>query len=797
MRPLIIYFIFLPFIGLTQNYNMELMSHVRFADDCADVWGYADTNGREYAFVGRVTGTSVFDVTDPKKPVELQFIPGVVNLWREIKTYKNRAYVVADKGADGVLIINMSQAPAKITWSFWHPTLKVDDKTLGISKTVSLDRAHDLLIDENGICFLHGSNVHQGLVMLDLNKNPDVPEYIGIFNPNYSHGGFVRRDTFWSADIIAGEFTVWDLKDKTKPKKIANQRTGNAFTHSIALSDDGAFAYTTDERANAYLEGYKVDNLSNITLTDRYRSRTTQIRNTIPHNIFNFNKFIIAAYYTDGFTVVDASDPNHLVEVGAYDTYPAGDGDFHGCWGVYPYLPSGNILASDIEFGLYIVKPTYKHASYLQGLVKDLISGIAIPDALIQWDIIPFNAVKSLNNGSFKTGGAYEGATSLTISKAGYEVKHLTLNLNTGLIIDTTVLLKPLKAFTLKTLVIDAISKQPLKNTNILLIRPEETISFTTGDNGSATVVAHEGTWQLYAGDWGHQYKKLDVLDIAGTQDLTIELQKGYEDNFLFNYGWTAQSTAVAGIWGRTEPLGTYIEDKAINPEYDLPDDYGDQCMITGNGTTAVTAGDVDGGYTRLISPAINLTSISKPFIHFAAWTARLNIFDTIPAGGSFKIFITSGSDTLLIDTLPGNLSAWTFYHFPIDKSTLKNQSNVSIIFEASEPVNIDARNAVEFGIDGFSITDGATTAVQTAENAISFKVFPTLMYDRLTIQSEPDALDRKIELIDQMGRKVYETTFCKNQASMTIQKDLISGIYFVKMTAKNGASDVKKVLKM
>ena len=151
MRPLIIYFIFLPFIGLTQNYNMKLISHVRFADDCADVWGYADTKGREYAFVGRVTGTSVFDVTDPKKPVELQFIPGVVNLWREIKTYKNRAYVVADKGADGVLIINMSQAPAKITWRFWHPKLKVDEKTLGISKIVSLDRDHDLLIDENGL----------------------------------------------------------------------------------------------------------------------------------------------------------------------------------------------------------------------------------------------------------------------------------------------------------------------------------------------------------------------------------------------------------------------------------------------------------------------------------------------------------------------------------------------------------------------------------------------------------------------------------------------------------------------
>ena len=38
-----------------------------------------------------------------------------------------------------------------------------------------------------------------------------------------------------------------------------------------------------------------------------------------------------------------------------YDTYPDPDGrQFRGAWGVYPFLPSGNILVSDMQYGLFV-----------------------------------------------------------------------------------------------------------------------------------------------------------------------------------------------------------------------------------------------------------------------------------------------------------------------------------------------------------------------------------------------------------------------------------------------------------
>jgi MYXO-CTERM domain-containing protein len=57
--------------------------------------------------------------------------------------------------------------------------------------------------------------------------------------------------------------------------------------------------------------------------------------------------------------VFDASNPDNLVEVAHFDNYltPASNSaGTDGTWGVYPFLPSGNILVSDIENGLFILR---------------------------------------------------------------------------------------------------------------------------------------------------------------------------------------------------------------------------------------------------------------------------------------------------------------------------------------------------------------------------------------------------------------------------------------------------------
>ena len=57
--------------------------------------------------------------------------------------------------------------------------------------------------------------------------------------------------------------------------------------------------------------------------------------------------------------VFDISDPSNPIQVCNYDTYsPASYNSYKGAWGVYPYLPSGNIIVSDMQSGLYILECT-------------------------------------------------------------------------------------------------------------------------------------------------------------------------------------------------------------------------------------------------------------------------------------------------------------------------------------------------------------------------------------------------------------------------------------------------------
>ncbi len=65
------------------------------------------------------------------------------------------------------------------------------------------------------------------------------------------------------------------------------------------------------------------------------------------------------SHYKRGLVIFDVSNPQALSEIGSFDTYlspSANSAGTDGAWGVYPFLPSGTILVSDIENGLFLLK---------------------------------------------------------------------------------------------------------------------------------------------------------------------------------------------------------------------------------------------------------------------------------------------------------------------------------------------------------------------------------------------------------------------------------------------------------
>ena len=65
------------------------------------------------------------------------------------------------------------------------------------------------------------------------------------------------------------------------------------------------------------------------------------------------------ASYKAGLREIDISqiESKQMNETGFFDTYPQGDGSgFSGAWSVFPFHESRNIVISDIQNGLFVVK---------------------------------------------------------------------------------------------------------------------------------------------------------------------------------------------------------------------------------------------------------------------------------------------------------------------------------------------------------------------------------------------------------------------------------------------------------
>jgi choice-of-anchor B domain-containing protein len=395
-----------------------------------DIWGYTDSLGKEYAVLGVRTGTAIYTLENPRDPRLVKFIPGAQSTWRDMKSFGTFIYVLADRGEDGILAINMAKAPMEITYEFHKPTIN----------TTTLNRCHNLYIDAKGFMYLSGCNINNGGVLIfDVASSPGTPKFVSGTNSRYSHDNFSRGDTLWSADVNIGEFSVLDVSVKTAPRLMATQPTSSRFTHNCWLSDDGKFLFTTDEKAFGTVDAYDVSKLSDIRFLDKFMPRNAQANRAIPHNTHYHKGFLVTSWYTEGVIITDAHRPQNLVETGSYDTYLQTKQGFEGCWGAFPYLPSGILLASDISTGLYVLMPDYKRAAYFEGTVVDAANGVPIFGARVS-----AGTMEEVTDffGAFKTGSPDSGSVKAIVSAPGFISDTFSVDLKPGQVFEKVIRLR-------------------------------------------------------------------------------------------------------------------------------------------------------------------------------------------------------------------------------------------------------------------------------------------------------------------------------------------------------------------
>lgn len=325
-----------------------------------DIWGYA-ANGHEYALMGITGGTSIIDVTDPANPVEVDVVPGPLAPpyeWRDIKTHLNYAYIISEGSGSGsgLQVVDLSYLP--------------DSASLVYTFNNTFTSSHNVFIAD-GYAYVVGTSLG-GMHILDLTV-PSIPVQTGYYSTSgYIHDVYVWNDTAYVSS--ANTYDIVNVSDKFNPQLVSTSATlPGIYAHSGWLTEDKRYFVACEE--------FNVRDITVWDLQDRSSWNlvvpTWQMSGASPvHNVFVLGDYAHISYYKDGYVVLDISNPENPLFAGQYDTYPSsGGGTYNGAWGVYPYLPSGNILVSDMVTGLYVCK--------FNPPVTSIIGNNEIPDNFI------------------------------------------------------------------------------------------------------------------------------------------------------------------------------------------------------------------------------------------------------------------------------------------------------------------------------------------------------------------------------------------------------------------------------
>jgi len=349
--------------------GIALRSRVPLADmggvQGNDIWGWVDAQtGNEYALMGMTNGTAFVDVTDPENPRYLGILPTATfnSVWRDIKVYRDHAYVVADSsGAHGMQVFDLTRLRDIAVEQIFTADIVYRD----------FATAHNIAIDEDtGFAYVVGSNTcGGGLHIVDLSA-PNNPLFAGCYSETDTHDTqcvlYSGPDAEHSGSEICvssneNHVGIIDVTLKSSPVEISRLVYPDlSFTHQGWLTEDQRYFFLGDEGDEIDFGVATRTHILDLTDLDApqhlfFYSAST---NSIDHNMYVRGDLVYQANYTSGLRVLEFGDLSgmELAERWFFDTYPAGDQRvFDGAWSVYPFLPSGNIIVSDMSSGLFVL----------------------------------------------------------------------------------------------------------------------------------------------------------------------------------------------------------------------------------------------------------------------------------------------------------------------------------------------------------------------------------------------------------------------------------------------------------
>ncbi len=370
------------FAGIFRCDRVDLVAQLSLSDLGAppgvslnDLWGWTDpSNGREYALVARSDGVTFVDVGDPGSPRVVGHLPsaGVASSWRDVKVYRNHAYVVADRSVGhGIQIFDLMRLRGVSSFT----TFTEDGRYTDVSSV------HNLAINEaTGFAYATGSSgggttCGGGLHMIDL-SNPLAPVFAGCFadpstgrlSTGYTHdvqcvlyvgpdGDYAGREVCFGSNETA--LSISDVTDKANPVAISTATyPALQYAHQGWLTEDHRFFIQNDEldefqATNTRMLVWDVADLDDPILVKEFLGPN----GATDHNVYIVGPLAYQSNYHFGLRVVNIASPGQPRDVGFFDTHPSDDAPgFEGSWSNYPFFASGIVTVTSKDEGLFVLK---------------------------------------------------------------------------------------------------------------------------------------------------------------------------------------------------------------------------------------------------------------------------------------------------------------------------------------------------------------------------------------------------------------------------------------------------------
>jgi choice-of-anchor B domain-containing protein len=649
-------------------------------------WSYIHSNGAEYAVLGvcggpPIGGTAIYNVTNPAVPYLVGFIQGPSSIWREFKSYRDWIYVVTEGGGpdQGVQIIRMTNPESPVLAATY---------TTGFvtSHTVSVDTTRGILIC-NGT--RDGNGLATGMRILALNDvglgaTPENPVEIAwwpgglipVSSTNYVHDSVPVGNRLYAASINAGIERVLDFANPAAPSEMVEWTYPGAFSHNSWPDASGNWLYITDEIKGEPLKIFDISNMLSPVLANTITSNPQ----AIIHNAHVRGNELYLSNYTEGIRALDLSDPAHPAEFASADSYFGPSGGYSGVWEVCPNFPSGTVIASDRNSGLYVYGVSHDY-----GIIRARVVNAADNMPLAGADVHLTTQGDSLvtpADGIVQFAPS-PGPHTMQASLFGWTTASATRTVTAGSRDTVTLALSALPVVNFAGTVRSAVNGAPLDGSEVSLAYTP--IHEHTGPDGAFAIDVPEGTYRLQVRRAG--FVPIDVDRHIGPgfpgQDFSLTPAAFYDD-LEATSGWTiaaAGDNANTGIWtlasplgsgqrppgeapqeisagvtgagaapggassagavaavpgaGRprrspmTSPLDAQHEEPApgnpnMAPYMDHTPGLGVSCFVTGQGSdsTNIDQADVDNGRTSLTTPTLNASGMNDPVIGYWRWFA-------------------------------------------------------------------------------------------------------------------------------------------------------------------------------